>query len=144
MTVKRNAKVFIILNFTVPILCGAVIYYLLSPDVVFVKLIDGIVGRGVHFTSVLRDNCVVQFVRFYFLDMLWGYALIFALYFIIGNNMARLKKSFIVTFVFSTSMELFQLIVPAGGTFDIFDIIFEFLAEIIAVFIIKIILLRRH
>ena len=69
--------------------------------------------------------------------MLWGYALVFTLYFILSNNTANLKKIFFIAFVFSTSMEILQLTSFATGTFDFLDILFEFLAEIFAVLVIK-------
>ena len=140
---RRHNKVLILLNFTVPLFVGAIIYYFLSPDVIFVKVIDEIIGERVNFTSLLENNFVVKFVRFYLLDMLWGYALVFALYFILGDNTAKLKRIFFIAFVFSTSMEILQLTPLAEGTFDFADILFEFLSEVFAVFIIKI-LMRRH
>lgn len=69
--------------------------------------------------------------------MMWGYALIFALFYLLGNNTAMLVKIFFVAFLFSAAMEILQLTPIARGTFDICDIFVEFLAEIIAVFIIK-------
>ena len=75
--------------------------------------------------------------------MLWGYALVFAIFFVLGNNAADIWKSFIIAFSFSTVMEYLQITPFANGTFDICDIMFEFLAEVVAVFIIKIILMRR-
>lgn len=134
---KEYERIYIILNFAIPLLVGAIIYYFLSPDVIFVKVIDEIFGCGVHFASLLEKNFVVRFVRFYLLDMLWGYALVFALYFVFGNNTAKLKGIFYIAFVFSISMEVLQLTSLAEGTFDFIDILFEFLAEVFAVFIIK-------
>jgi hypothetical protein len=71
------------------------------------------------------------------LDMMWGYALVFALYFIMGNNAAGLTKLIMIASFFSTVMELLQLTPFVRGTFDVLDIIVEILAEATAVFIIK-------
>ncbi|MBQ8280038.1 MAG: hypothetical protein IJZ23_09385 [Roseburia sp.] len=90
------------------------------------------------------NNLMIRFVRNYFMDMLWGYALVFALFLIEGNNAAELKKIFIVAFAFSAIMEILQMTPIAKGTFDVCDIIAEFFAEVIAVFIIKNFLLRRN
>ena len=79
----------------------------------------------------------MQFVRNYFLDMMWGYALVYALYLFTGNDTAELMKILIIAFIFSAIMEVLQLTPFVRGTFDIFDIIVEFLAEVSAVFIIK-------
>ncbi|MCR5272705.1 MAG: hypothetical protein K6E13_06960 [Lachnospiraceae bacterium] len=87
----------------------------------------GIKMGGVFFSTV----------RNFVPDFLWGYALVFALSFFIDNNAAGLKKILITALVFSAVMESLQLTVFVGGTFDVLDIAVEFLAEVIAVFIIK-------
>ena len=133
---KKN-NITIMLNCLLPLFAGAVIYYLFSPDVIFVKLIDEIIGCGVHFDIVSQGNWALNILRYYVLDILWAYALVFALYFISGNETANLKKIFFITFVFSMAMEFLQLTPLAEGTFDISDIICEFFAEGIAVFVIK-------
>ena len=80
---KIDNRIIVILNITIPLVIGALIYYLLSSEVIFVKLIDGVIQGGTHFTGAVENNVLISFIRFYFLDMLWGYALVFALYFIL-------------------------------------------------------------
>lgn len=140
---RTNKKIFL-LNIIIPIVIGTSIYYLLSPQVIFVKKIDSILGINFHFTYVISQNVIFQLIRYYFLDMLWGYALVFALFFILDNNTAELLKSFVIACSFSTTMELLQTTPFAKGTFDVYDIIVEFLAEVFAVFIIKHYILRRN
>lgn len=81
---------------------------------------------------------VVKFIRNYFLDMLWAYALVFALSLIICRNAAQLWETFMIAFIFSAIMELLQITPIVQGTFDIWDIMVELIAELVAVFIIKI------
>ena len=131
-------------NIIIPIISGAVIYYLISPEVIFVKWIDGFVGNGLHISGINTNNIILGFIRNYFLDMLWGYALVFALFLAIGNNAADLIKTFLIAFLFTTAMEIFQITSIAMGTFDVWDIVAMFSAEIIAVFIIKNLLFRRN
>lgn len=146
---KRQKKLFLIFNFTVPLLFGTMIYYFLSPDVVFVKIIDELIGKrpdflgATYFNLLLEDYYVVKLVRCYLLDGLWGYALMFALYYIFSNNTANLTKIFFMAFSFSILMEILQLTSLAKGTFDFIDIVALFLAEIFAVFIIKIRMRRQ-
>lgn len=140
--VKISNKI-IVINIILPIILGAVIYYLTSPEVIFVKQIDHFLGNGFHIVGLSTENQVLRFIRNYGLDMLWGYAFVFALFLVVGNNAADLMKSFLIAFLFSTAMEILQLTSFAKGTFDVYDIVVEFLAEIIAVFIINKILLRR-
>lgn len=134
---KHERNVIIAMNCLIPLLTGAVLYYLLSPDVLFVRQIDSIIGNGMHFDCSAADCGVFQFIRCYIPDMLWSHALVFSLYAILGNSTANLKRIFIMAFVFSVIMELLQLTPFAAGTFDWFDIVFEVLAEGFAVLIIK-------
>jgi hypothetical protein len=125
-----------------PIIGGALIYYFVAPDVIFVKKIDAVIGNevGIHITSI--DNIFFKLVRNYFPDMLWGYAFVFVLFCVIGNN--AVKKIFWIAFSFSVVMEVIQIAPFVKGTFDIFDIFLEFLAEALAAFIINKIILREE
>jgi hypothetical protein len=134
---RKNKKGGILANIVVPILLGSVIYYLFSPDVLFVKSIDSITGLDFHITIYEKNNFVFEFIRNYFLDMLWAYALVITLFYLIGNNTASLLKIFLIAFSFSVAMEILQVTSIAKGTFDRCDIVVEFLAEVAAVFIIK-------
>ena len=102
--VSAIKKLFLIFNFTVPLFVGAMIYYFLSPDVVFVKIIDELIGKrpeflgATYFNLLLKDYYVVKLARCYLLDGLWGYALVFALYYISSNNTANLTKIFFMAF----------------------------------------------
>ena len=120
-----------------PIILGAMLYYLLSPEVIFVKWIDDFLGTSFHISGIDTDNMLLGFIRNYFLDILWGYALVFALFLVRGNNTADLMKTFLIAFLFSSTMELLQITPVAKGTFDVWDIFDMFLAEAVAVFIIK-------
>ena len=128
---------FIILNIVLPIVVGGIIYYFLSPQVFFVKGINEFLGVTQRQTVVLINNVFFRFVRNYFMDFLWAYSLTFAIFFTWGNNAADIKKIVVVAFLFSTLMESLQLMPKMNGTFDVLDIVIEFLAELIAAVIIK-------
>lgn len=132
-----------ILNIICPVIIGAFIYYLISPDVFFVKKIDAVIGAIINIHITPTGN-FFKLVRNYFLDMLWGYALVFALFYIIGNNAVKIGKILGIAFIFSAAMEFIQISTFIQGTFDIFDIGVEFLAEIVAAFIINKIYLREE
>jgi len=136
--VKKNRKYFfLVINILAPILIGAAIYYVISPNVIFVQQLDSLLNRRIHINTTNFNLSIMRFVRNYLLDMLWGYALVFALSLFTGNNTAEIRKIFIIAVIFSAVMEILQLTSIAKGTFDVFDIIVEFLAEVTAVFIIK-------
>lgn len=69
--------------------------------------------------------------------MLWAYALVIALFFVIGNNTVSVLKILSIAFSFTVILEILQITPIAEGTFDFYDIVVEFLAEVIAVLIIK-------
>lgn len=130
-------KTILALNIICPVMTGALIYYLMSPDVIFVRTTDAIIGGVINIHRNPIDNLFLKLLRNYFLDMLWGYALVFALFYIIGNNAVKTEKIFWIAFSFSTAMEFLQIVPFVKGTFDILDIGAEFLAEAFAAFIIK-------
>lgn len=139
---NKKRKIFILINTIVPILIGAAIYYVISPDVLFVQKIDEILGYGIHINRINYDLFFIRFIRNYFLDMLWGYALVFALFLIVDNT-AKIWIIFLIAISFSAVMEFLQLTSFVYGTFDIFDIVAEFIAELMAVIIIKIITFKE-
>jgi hypothetical protein len=140
---KRKRSLWVT-NVLMPLLVGAGIYYLLAPEVIFVKRIDALLGSGLHVDNAGSHFILVRFNRNYLPDMIWGYTLVFAIYCIVGNNAANLLKVFMLAFLFSTAMEILQLTSVVEGTFDVLDLLVEFLAEATAVFIIKIHFMKKH
>lgn len=140
---KNNYKKIAVLNIVIPLIVGAIIYYLLSPNVIFVDVVNRIIGEGWHYPSLVKKYFIIRYIRFYFLDMLWGYSLVFTLHYFFDNNTANLKKIFIIAFIFSVLMEVLQVTSLTNGTFDLLDILHEFIAEVFAVFIIKNLFMRR-
>lgn len=134
---KTKRIIFLVANLVLPLVVGSIIYYIVSPNTLFVVRVDQILFDGRHLITFDLSNSVFRFCRNYLLDMLWSYALVYALYLAHNNNTVRLLRVFLIAFGFSTVMEFLQLTSLAKGTFDIIDIIVEFLAELIAVFIIK-------
>lgn len=139
-----NKKIFLVLNIICPVIIGAFIYYLLSPDVIFVKKIDAVLGGVINIHISPINNAFLKLIRNYFLDMIWGYALVFALFFIVGNNAVKIGEILGIAFIFSAAMEILQITPFVQGTFDVGDIGVEFLAEVIAAFIIYKIYFREE
>ncbi len=130
-------KILLIINIVFPIFIGAVIYYVTSPEVVFVQHLDSFFHGGMHVNEVEMSNPFLRFIRNYFMDFLWGYALVFALFFVAGNKTASGVRLYIIAILFSMVMEILQLTSFVNGTFDVADIVTEVLAETFAAFIIK-------
>ena len=114
-------KIFIYANISLPILVGSLFYYVTSPQVIFAQNIDSLLGVSLH---VGTENTFVVNLRSYMPDMLWAYALVFSLMLVTGNKTAYVWKMFVIAGMFSTIMEVLQVIV-------------EIIAELMAVFIIK-------
>ena len=133
----KNIKLCI-LNVILPLLAGFIYYYLFCPDVILIAKIDSILKVKYHI-QIPNTNFMVRFVRFYLLDALWAYALMFCLFIILGNTLTELKKSIVISVGLSIVMELLQLLNVVVGTFDICDIF----VEIVAIFIASIIIIKH-
>lgn len=131
-----NRKTIMVIHIICPIVVGTFIYSMASPDVIFIKKAADFIGATIRVPVFPIDSVFLQFVRNYLPDMMWGYSLFFALFYIIGNNMADVWKVFLIAFPFSVAMEVMQKASFVPGTFDVFDIFAEFLAEIAAACII--------
>lgn len=134
---EMKCSSFVILSIILPIIVGGIIYYLFCPNVVFVKTIDAFIGLDLHITITKSSSWIFSFVRNYVLDMLWAYSLIFMLFYILGKQIKDLPIIFFIALVFSSGVEMFQLIPFFEGTFDCYDILAQILAEIIAIVVIK-------
>ena len=130
-------KAFCIFNIIFPLLVGAVIYWFTSTDVIFVEAVRSIWGRPKHTGIGNIGGGIARLVRYYMSDILWAYALVFALYLTVGSNAARVKTAFVIAVVFSAVIEVIQLSPVIPGTFDVIDILVETTAEAIAALIIK-------
>ena len=133
---KSNGKrrfLFSLLNILIPILIGGISYYIFSPEVIFVRKIDEISGIFLHVD--VSENPLLILIGDFAYDALWAYALLFAVYLILGNQNKYLLLSLAVSFVFSSGMEILQVTPFFPGTFDVLDIAIQVFAELLAVFI---------
>lgn len=134
----RKTRIHLLYNIIIPILIGAVIYFLTSPDVFFVKAASAFFKLSDRFIVTNFGNLLIRFVRNYIPDMAWGYALVFSLYAIAGDQTEKgLYNLAFIAIVFSAAIEIIQLSHIIRGTFDLWDIVAELLTEVTAVFIIK-------
>ncbi|MCM1089234.1 MAG: hypothetical protein NC413_00155 [Muribaculum sp.] len=131
-----SRKKIMVLHILCPLAVGALVYCLASPDVFFIQKAGAFIGAAGSGHVFPTDSVLLRLVRNYLPDMMWGYSLVFALFYIIGNIAADIRKVFWVAFPFSAMMEMMQKTSFILGTFDVWDIFVEFLAEVIAVYII--------
>lgn len=121
-------KTIILLNVTAPIIIGAVFYYIFGRDIVFVELIDNVLGFSMHITNT-GNNFGIKMARCYLPDFLWAYALMSAVLLFWGYD----KRIIALVIVYETVLELLQLFSCVKGTFDVWDILIEILAGIIVI-----------
>ena len=134
----RKTRIHLLYNIIIPILIGAVIYCLTSPDVFFVKATSAFFKLSDRIIVSDFGNLLIRFVRNYIPDMAWGYALVFSLYAIAGDQTEKgLYNLAFIAIVFSAAIEIIQMTHFIRGTFDLWDIAAELLTEVTAVFIIK-------
>lgn len=131
-----NRKTIMAIHIICPIAVGTLIYSMASPDVIFIKKTADFIGETIRMPVFPADSIFLRLARNYLPDMMWGYSLVFALFCIIGNNAAGVWKVLWIAFPFSAAMELLQNASFVPGTFDVFDIFAEFLAETAAACII--------
>lgn len=122
-----NRRVFL-LNIIVPLLIGGGIYLISSPDVIFVQIINEHIGNTSHIIDFNSE--ISKVLRNYIPDILWGYSLLFTIYYIWEGS--KLWNVFVAAFVFSILIESIQIFGNVPGTFDVLDIFFEGIAELIA------------
>ena len=139
---NQKQKLFIVLHFILPLFMGACIYFIIDPNTEFAKGVYRVWGWKSEVGFVKR-GILSTFLRNYALDMLWGYALVFALYYANGCNAAKIPHIFCASFLFSILMELFQWIEIAEGVFDFADIVVEGIAEGIAAYVLRLFFGRR-
>ena len=82
-------------------------------------------------------------VRNHIPDMLWGQAMVSALFLLAGENATERKILFLTALLLSISLECLQLLPAVGGTFDLWDIAAEVFAETAAAFYLEKELRRR-
>ncbi len=123
---------FVILNVMIPLIVGAVIYYVFFQETIFVRLIDDIFGLGYHM-SLNFENVFVRLIRFYLLDFLWAYAMMSFVLWSFGTD----RKTVIGIVLFEIVMETIQLFPFVKGTFDVCDIGIEIAADILVILLFR-------
>ncbi len=131
-----NEKGRIILNIVFSIVTGILIYLMIDPSAVFIEDIRLITGWDFCQSGITKKIPLVYTIRCYLPDMLWGYALVFALFLSCGRDKKHVKYLLLLAVVFSVIMECLQLISVVPGSFDPFDIVVEISSELLALIII--------
>lgn len=108
-----------------PIIVGATIYILYSPNTIFVQLLNNCFN-----IRNLDGNIVSNILRNYFCDFCWSYSLAFTISYIYKDSLS-LTTSILVPISVGITLEIMQLTGIISGTYDTLDVISELLACII-------------
>jgi len=114
------------LHMLVPVMLGAFLYWLMCPDVYFVRQIDSVLQ--IHRDNSITDNLLIRVVRNYFLDALWSYSLYCTLIIVLDSR----RLAIALAIAFAVIMEMLQITSRCLGTFDVIDIVFEIISVLIA------------
>ncbi len=136
----KPIKLFILLVL-IPLCIGAFVYYLCCPDVLFVKCLDRYTGIGFHFPQEVSRNVVLVFFRNYILDLLWAFSMTCMICIILWKSRFY-RFAFSIPLITGILLEFFQKEHVLSGTFDYYDIMFEFVGVVIALVVCEI--LRRN
>lgn len=131
----KRKNLFIFLNVAIPLLIGLSIYLFCYKSTYINTFFENVFGF--NFPYFYFNNVVHHFITCWACDILWAYSLTFALFFCFKELKKSLLFSSCLTFLLSIIIEFLQLSGYINGTFDIWDIIMELSAIIIAVIIIK-------
>lgn len=130
----RNKKrvSFIVLNIGIPLLIGGLLYYLFSPDVLFVRWLDSFLP--IHFHASLESIPLsLKVLRNYAFDILWAYSLTVAMLCIELPFFSSMRNLILFIFVLEAVMETLQLMPCINGTFDVYDIAAEAITGILVI-----------
>ena len=134
MKVFFKKSVFVGINVVLPLVWGLGFYLVMRENSWITRNLTG--GTGVP--SFLKENCRFLFpFEGHLADFLWAYSLTFVLGIIL-----EIKPAIILAVAVETILELIQLSPAIHMTFDVFDIVAEVLATVLASLIV--ILYRRR
>lgn len=134
MKVFFKKSVFVGINIVLPLVWGLGFYLVMREDSWITQTLTG--GAGVP--SLLKETAKILFpFEGHLADFLWAYSFTFVM-----GMLLEIRPAFIVAVVTETVLELIQLSPAIHMTFDVFDIVAELLATVLALLIV--IRLRRR
>lgn len=133
---KKRRLIFYILNIIIPLVLGLVLYLSFRRDSYIAILVSKYIYLPISPESLIPDG-LKAFLRNFVSDILWAYALSFAVVLTIGYSKKRMWFSALICLSFIVTTELFQKIDIFHGTFDVLDILFETLSICLALLFIN-------
>ncbi len=132
----KKKKVYGI-HIAVSLLMGTVFYLIFSPNTFISQAVFNMTGNGTAAIVTLPDVWWTNVLTWYACDWLWGYALTFVLALILGTSTRGLLETISVAAVFEVIVEWLQRLGIFAGTFDVLDILVEWMATLVAVLVLQ-------
>ena len=111
----------------IPLLIGIAVYIICRPGTIVAGICRKMIPMPDHILHISGMHWTVILLKNYICDMLWAYALTI---FIIGYEglfCQPIWRGCVVCLGFTAVLELLQLLPFVAGTFDVFDILSEWL-----------------
>ncbi len=135
MALRRNrSSLFYALHVLLPLLLGFLLYVLLRPEVMAVRVVFSLLPFDLPQPPQWPDAAspVIRLLRCHAADFLWGYALAMALFWVGDRYGHPPGKSIGLSIFADLLMELLQLTPLLSGVFDPWDIFTQILGTGIA------------
>lgn len=132
----KSHFLFYITNTIAPIILGIAIYLIIKPN----AYISYIIYKYLPFQlsiSLSPRNIITIFIHNYLCDILWAYAFMMTLCFTSAYQCTLRFHTVIACIIFELFIEILQYFHIISGTFDFMDIIWEILANLLALAIWK-------
>lgn len=137
MAIVKKGKGFILINCILPLLIGLLIYIFFRTNTPIHRVINGLLNYNFEAPFADINNCLfIDLLRYYLVDGLWCYALVFAL--VACTSRLTIKKTIAIGFIAFLSgavFEVLQLKNIVNGTFDWADLCMYLIAATVAVWI---------
>lgn len=126
---------FYSINTILPLLIGGAVYIGVRGD----TYISGFIYRitGIQFRQIVLPAWLAFTARNFLSDFMWAYSLAFALSVVFRYSRRNTMVVLGMSFTFVVTIEFLQKTRAFSGTFDVFDILLESIAIILALVFIK-------
>ncbi|MBR6506586.1 MAG: hypothetical protein IKT37_03170 [Clostridia bacterium] len=132
---RNRVRLFAALNILVPLIIGLAVYFAVQKSTYLERVFAAMFA--VDFKPLVWSGWTYTFTVCWLCDVLWSYSLVFSLWVSLYSRKNAVLLSVVLALFAGVAFELLQLFGQVGGTFDVFDIIMELTAAILAAVVIK-------
>lgn len=144
MNICRKIRIGYLLCSVVSLTLGVVIYLIFRKETyLHIVLPETIDLKFEHIREATEENCFISFLKYYFVDFLWGFSLCCSLLAVVDfKKRSRAVVVGCVSAAWGLLFELAQQISLVKGTFDFWDVLMYILAAVIVALINKFLIKR--